>query len=190
MFKCETRNEPSNGGKQVMCTVKSVHKEGVAVNVELNGKIVNGTISPRCYGSDEERAIALAAITPGDIIRAVVRSYDARTKSCSLVLPGFEDLPRLSKKSPSSITGEGASAMRVVKSEEAGCIAKETVGGALSGAGAAAAAMVTGGVVAAGIAGTTLAGTALGVACTVGAPIVVAVGVGAAITNVWKGIFD
>lgn len=74
--------------------------------------------------------------------------------------------------------------------EAAGCIAKDTAGGALSGAGAAAAATVTGSAVAAGIAGTAIAGTALGVACTVGAPIAAAVAVGAAITGIWNSIFD
>lgn len=115
MFKSETRNGPSNDGKQVRCAVKSVHKEGVAVNVELDGQIVNGTISPRCYGSGDERVMALAAITPGDIIHAVVRSYDARTKSCSLVLPGFEDLPRQQKKSKTGVTGGVATLMSVAK---------------------------------------------------------------------------
>lgn len=115
MFKSETRNGPSKNGKQVVCTVKSVHKEGVAVNVELDGQIVNGTISPRCYGSGGERVIALAAVTPGDVIHAVVRSYDAHTKSCSLVLPGFEDLPRPPKR-PKQFNADGrASSMRVVK---------------------------------------------------------------------------
>ena len=81
----------------VKCTVKSVHKEGVAVNVELDHEIVNGVISPRCYGSSEERERALAEIRPGDVLEAVIRSYDPHTRSCSLVLPGFEDLPRLPK---------------------------------------------------------------------------------------------
>jgi len=124
MFKSEVSKEPSKDGKKVVCTVKSVHKEGVAVNVELDGQVVNGTISPRCYGSGGERVIALAAITPGDIIHAVVRSYDAHTKSCSLVLPGFENLPRLPKKQKPFFAGGEVMAMRVVKPafkpEEAG----------------------------------------------------------------------
>ena len=73
--------------------------------------------------------------------------------------------------------------------EAAGEIAKDTAGGALSGAGAAAAATATGSVVAAGIAGTALAGTAIGTACVVAAPVAVAVGVGCLITSAWKGIF-
>lgn len=81
-------------GEKVTCTVKSVHKEGVAVSVRLGGQVVNGTIPSRCYGVGEARARALEAIRPGDVIEAVVRSYDADTRSCSLVLPGFEDLPR------------------------------------------------------------------------------------------------
>lgn len=85
-------------GEKVMCMVKSVHKEGVAVSVMLGGQVVNGTISTRCYGVGEARARALEAIRLGDVIEAVVRSYDANTRSCSLVLPGAEDLPRLPRK--------------------------------------------------------------------------------------------
>ena len=73
--------------------------------------------------------------------------------------------------------------------EAAGCIAKDTAGGALSGAGAAAAATATGGLVAAGIAGTAVAGTALGTACVVGAPIAVAIGVGCAISSLWNAFW-
>lgn len=74
--------------------------------------------------------------------------------------------------------------------EAAGCIVKDTANGALSGAGAAAAATATGGVVAAGIAGTALAGTALGTACVVAAPLAVAVGVGYGISKLFGAIFD
>jgi len=111
-------------GMRVGCTVKSVHKEGVAVKVELNGQIVNGTISPRCYGTGQVRMEALSAIKPDDTIEAVVRSFDAHTKSCSLVLPGYEHLPRLTKKDkPKSVDLEQG-AVRAVKPmfkpEEAG----------------------------------------------------------------------
>ena len=102
-------------GQQVVCTVKSVHAEGVAVTVPLNGQIVNGTISPRCYGSGDERVMALAAIAPGDVVQAVVRSYDPRVKSCSLVLPGCEDLPRLPKKAHSPANGREKKCVRVAK---------------------------------------------------------------------------
>ena len=74
--------------------------------------------------------------------------------------------------------------------EAAGAIAKDTAGGAISGAGAAAAATATGGLVAAGIAGTAIAGTAIGTACVVAAPVAVAIGVGCAISAAWKAIFD
>ena len=74
--------------------------------------------------------------------------------------------------------------------EATGCIVKDTAGGALSGAGAAAAATATGGLVAAGVAGTALAGTAVGAACVVGAPVVAALGVGYAISSIWKRIFN
>ena len=103
----EPKGEPRYDGKKVLCTVKAVHKEGVAVNVELDGKIANGTISPRCYGVGRVRMKALAAIKPGDRIEAVVRSYDAHTRSCSLVLPGFEDLPRLPKRVKVQVPSSG-----------------------------------------------------------------------------------
>lgn len=74
--------------------------------------------------------------------------------------------------------------------EAAGCIAKDTAGGALSGAGAAAAATATGGLVATGIAGTALAGTAIGAACVTAAPVAVAVGVGYVLSRAWKALFD
>ena len=116
--------ESLDDGKTVQCTVKAVHKEGVAVSVELDGQVVNGVISPRCYGTGEERKSALAAISPGDVIEAVVRSYDAHAKSCSLVLPGFEDLPRLPKRPKSPIDDNGPRFVKAVKPmfkpEEAG----------------------------------------------------------------------
>ncbi len=62
--------------------------------------------------------------------------------------------------------------------ETLGCIAKDTAGGALSGAGSAAAATVTGSAVASAVAGTALAGTALGTACVVAVPVVAALGIG------------
>ena len=73
--------------------------------------------------------------------------------------------------------------------EAAGCIAKDTAGGAISGAGAAAAATATGGAVAAGIAGTAIAGTAIGAVCTVGAPLLVAIGVSYGISKIWGAIW-
>ena len=116
--------ESCDSRKVVKCMVKSVHKEGVAVSVELGDQIVNGTISTRCYGVGEERMRALASIKPGDAIEAVVRSYDAHAKSCSLVLPGFEDLPRLPKRPKSPVDDKGLRFVKAVKPmfkpEEAG----------------------------------------------------------------------
>ena len=81
-------------GRQMVCTVKSVHNEGVAVSLELDGQIVNGTISPRCYGKTlEGRTDAMSTIKVGDKILAVIRSYHAPTRSASLLLPGCESLP-------------------------------------------------------------------------------------------------
>jgi len=74
--------------------------------------------------------------------------------------------------------------------EAVGCIAKDTAGGALSGAGAAAAATATGGLVAAGIAGTAVAGTVLAPVLVVCAPIVAALGVGGGISKLWNAIWD
>ena len=74
--------------------------------------------------------------------------------------------------------------------EAAGSIAKDTAGGALSGAGAAAAATVTGAAVAAGVAGTAIAGTAAGVAVVACAPAAVAIGVGYGISKIWSAIWD
>ena len=71
-----------------------------------------------------------------------------------------------------------------------GCIAKDTTGGALSGAGSAAAATVTGAAVASAVAGTAIAGTAIGTACVVAAPVAVAIGVGWAISSIWNKIWD
>jgi hypothetical protein len=74
--------------------------------------------------------------------------------------------------------------------EALGSIAKDTAGGALSGAGSAAAATATGAVVASAVAGTAIAGTAVGTVCVVAAPVVVAVGVGCAISAIWNAIWD
>ena len=74
--------------------------------------------------------------------------------------------------------------------EAAGCIAKDTAGGALSGAGAAAAATATGAAVAAGVAGTAIAGTAVGAACVACAPVAVAVGVAWGISKIWNAFWD
>lgn len=74
--------------------------------------------------------------------------------------------------------------------EAVGCVAKDTAGGVLSGAGSAAAATATGAVVASAVAGTAIAGTVLGTACVVAAPIAVAVGVGCAISSIWNAIWD
>lgn len=74
---------------------------------------------------------------------------------------------------------------------EAVCaVAKDSAGGALSGAGAAAAATATGAGVSAAIAGTAIAGTALGTACVVAAPVAAAIGVGYVITKIWDSIWD
>ena len=116
----EPKGESRYDGKKVLCTVKSVHKEGVYVNIELDGKIANGIISPRCYGVGAERLKALAGIKPDDRVEAVVRSFDPHTRSCSLVLPGFEDLPRLPRRAKRQAVGVMEIAKSPFKPEEAG----------------------------------------------------------------------
>ena len=74
--------------------------------------------------------------------------------------------------------------------EALGCIARDTAGGALSGAGSAAVATVTGTAVASAVAGTAIAGTALGTACIVATPVVAALGVGCVISSIWNAIWD
>ena len=89
-------------GQVVEVVVKAAHFAGVAVMASVGGCIVHGTISPRCYGAGRARMVALDAVKSGDVISAIVRSYDARTRSASLVLPGFKDLPRMSTKEKTS----------------------------------------------------------------------------------------
>ena len=83
-----------NPGDRFVATVRFARKEGVAVSLPMGG---NGTVSPRCWGSGPERMEALGKISSGDSLEVVVRSWDPRTKTASLVLPGFEDLPRIVK---------------------------------------------------------------------------------------------
>ena len=86
-----------NPGDRFVATVRSARREGVIVSLPMGG---NGTVSPRCWGNGSERMGALSKINPGDPLEVVVRSWDPRTRTASLVLPGFEDLPRLPKAKP------------------------------------------------------------------------------------------
>ena len=81
-------------GKKFVATVKKVRAEGVYIEMPGGG---SGTISPRCWGVGAERAEALGRVNPGDKLDVVVRSWDARTKTASLVLPGFEHLKPVQK---------------------------------------------------------------------------------------------
>ena len=76
-------------GQKLKVRVRKVRVEGVSVNLPNGG---TGTVSPRCWGDGAERKERLANIQPGDDLDVVVRSWDARTKTASLVLPGFEHL--------------------------------------------------------------------------------------------------
>ena len=86
-----------NPGDRFVATVRVARKEGVVVSLPMGG---SGTVSPRCWGNGPERMEALGKINPGDPLEVVVRSWDPRTRTASLVLPGFEDLPRLPKTKP------------------------------------------------------------------------------------------
>lgn len=75
-------------GQRFKATVKAVRESGV--NIEMAGGRGAGVISPRCWGKGAERAKALAKIKPGDTYDVVVRSFDPRTCTLSLVLAGCE----------------------------------------------------------------------------------------------------
>ena len=74
-----------------LATVRSIRKEGVYIEMPRGGV---GCISPRCWGDGISRTTALKGIKPGDKIEVVVRTWDPRTRAASLVLPGYENLPR------------------------------------------------------------------------------------------------
>ena len=77
-------------GRTLRATVKTVNKTGVMV--KMPGGRGSGVISSRCWGTGLERQKALAAIRPGDEFDVVVRHYDERTLTLSLVLAGCENL--------------------------------------------------------------------------------------------------
>ena len=88
MQKNNVNKEPFPGQK-LKVWVRKVRPEGVYVKLPNGG---TGTVSPRCWGDGAERKERLANIQPGDNLDVVVCSWAARTKTASLVLPGFEYL--------------------------------------------------------------------------------------------------
>ena len=71
-------------GLALRATVKAVGKTGVMV--EMPDGRGSGVITPRCWGDGMARKKALASIRPGDEFDVIVRLYDARTLTLSLVL--------------------------------------------------------------------------------------------------------
>ena len=114
-------------GQVVVGTVKFIRPEGIPVAVPAGNRVVNGTLSPRCFGHGAERVAAMAKINPGDKIEMVVRNFDSRTNSASLVLRGFENMPRLPKKmkvrNPESVSsGVARQTKPQFVPEEKGCV--------------------------------------------------------------------
>ena len=71
-------------GLALRATVKAVNETGVMV--KMPGGRGSGVITPCCWGDGRARKKALAAIRPGDEFDVIVRLYDARTLTLSLVL--------------------------------------------------------------------------------------------------------
>lgn len=75
-------------GERYLAKVKDVRREDV--EVFMPDDMGCGLISVRCWGTGERRDAALAALSVGDTLEVVVRSYDSKTRSLSLVLPECE----------------------------------------------------------------------------------------------------
>lgn len=104
-------------GRALRATVKVVHEMGV--EVKMPGGRGSGIISSRCWGTGIAREKALAAIRPDDEFDVVVRSYDARTMTLSLVLAGCEHLV-------SSPLKTGKVVHQIVRPKTAGCPRKQS----------------------------------------------------------------
>ncbi len=88
-------------GRTLRATVKTVRKEGVLI--KMPGGKGSGVISPCCWGKGVEREKALAAIHPGDEFDVVVRHFDARTCTLSLVLAACKHLMRAPRKAGKTV---------------------------------------------------------------------------------------
>lgn len=77
-------------GERFLAKVKDVRRE--AVEVFMPDDRGCGLISARCWGTGEKRAAVLAALSVGDTLEVVVRSYDSKTRNLSLVLPECEKI--------------------------------------------------------------------------------------------------
>lgn len=75
-------------GARYIAKIKDVRRE--AVEVFMPDDRGCGLISVRCWGTGERRDAAMAALSVGDTLEVVVRSYDSKTRSLSLVLPECE----------------------------------------------------------------------------------------------------
>ncbi len=93
-------------GRMLRATVKVVNETGVMV--KMPGGRGSGGISLRCWGTGLERQKALATIRPGNEFDVVVRSYDQRTLTLSLVLVGYEKLTAPTKKFKKAVCSSAA----------------------------------------------------------------------------------
>lgn len=82
-------------GAQLRATVKNVCKTGIMVKMPRNQG--SGVISPRCWGDVSTRNKAISAIRPEDQFEVIVRSFDPKTMTLSLILDNHLSL--LPKKS-------------------------------------------------------------------------------------------
>lgn len=98
--------------RTLRATVKAVNKTGVMVKMPCGRGA--GVISSRCWGTGIEREDALAAIRPGDELDVIVRSYDARTMTLSLVLVGCEHLVASTKKESKKMVRQVARPQRAM----------------------------------------------------------------------------
>lgn len=77
-------------GESYCATVTAVHEQGV--NVQTPYGKGGAQISTKCWGDGVARAEALAALKPGDTLDVVVKAYDTRSRTISLVLANRTDL--------------------------------------------------------------------------------------------------
>lgn len=86
-------------GERFTATVKAVRPEGVYID---RAGVGSGTISTACWGSGQARKEALSKIRPGDQFEVEVVSWDPKTKTLSLVLPGMNNCVRAQNSSARS----------------------------------------------------------------------------------------
>ena len=89
-------------GERFLAKVKDVRRE--AVEVIMPDDRGCGLISACCWGTGEDRVAALAALSVGDTLEVVVRSYDSSNRNLSLILPGCKNLMPDSEKCDSKVS--------------------------------------------------------------------------------------